>query len=133
MAGLLLTRRSAALIAVVVCLDAGWHGRRLHAFSAGIVLARERAAHSRGESFICRRVQNLALLQERQAFLDAFRRENKFSHLNAHKKAGSPAGRTPNSELSVIPSGFEPETHSLEGCCSIQLSYGTSPAIIQMN
>ena len=27
----------------------------------------------------------------------------------------------------VIPSGFEPETHSLEGCCSIQLSYGTSP------
>ena len=26
----------------------------------------------------------------------------------------------------VIPSGFEPETHSLEGCCSIQLSYGTS-------
>ncbi len=28
----------------------------------------------------------------------------------------------------VIPSGFEPETHSLEGCCSIQLSYGTSPS-----
>ena len=28
--------------------------------------------------------------------------------------------------LLVIPSGFEPETHSLEGCCSIQLSYGTS-------
>ena len=27
--------------------------------------------------------------------------------------------------LLVIPSGFEPETHSLEGCCSIQLSYGT--------
>ncbi len=25
----------------------------------------------------------------------------------------------------MIPSGFEPETHSLEGCCSIQLSYGT--------
>ena len=25
----------------------------------------------------------------------------------------------------VIRSGFEPETHSLEGCCSIQLSYGT--------
>ena len=25
----------------------------------------------------------------------------------------------------VIPSGFEPDTHSLEGCCSIQLSYGT--------
>jgi hypothetical protein len=25
----------------------------------------------------------------------------------------------------VIPSGFEPETHRLEICCSIQLSYGT--------
>ncbi len=25
----------------------------------------------------------------------------------------------------VIPLGFEPRTHSLEGCCSIQLSYGT--------
>lgn len=23
----------------------------------------------------------------------------------------------------VIPLGFEPKTHSLEGCCSIQLSY----------
>ena len=28
--------------------------------------------------------------------------------------------------LSVISSGFEPETHSLEGCCSIQLSYETN-------
>jgi len=27
--------------------------------------------------------------------------------------------------LLVIPIGFEPMTHSLEGCCSIQLSYGT--------
>ena len=25
----------------------------------------------------------------------------------------------------VIPRGLEPRTHSLEGCCSIQLSYGT--------
>lgn len=28
----------------------------------------------------------------------------------------------------VIPLGFEPKTHSLEGCCSIQLSYGTNIA-----
>ena len=28
---------------------------------------------------------------------------------------------------SVIPPGFEPGTHSLEGCCSIQLSYRTKP------
>ena len=27
----------------------------------------------------------------------------------------------------VIPAGFEPTTHSLEGCCSIQLSYETMP------
>ncbi len=27
----------------------------------------------------------------------------------------------------VIPLGFEPKAHSLEGCCSIQLSYGTIP------
>ena len=27
----------------------------------------------------------------------------------------------------VIRRGFEPRTHSLEGCCSIQLSYQTKP------
>ena len=27
----------------------------------------------------------------------------------------------------VIPIGFEPMTYRLEICCSIQLSYGTSP------
>ena len=27
----------------------------------------------------------------------------------------------------VIPLGLEPKTYSLEGCCSIQLSYGTKP------
>ncbi len=29
------------------------------------------------------------------------------------------------SDPSVIRLGFEPKTHSLEGCCSIQLSYQT--------
>ena len=30
----------------------------------------------------------------------------------------------------MIPLGFEPKTHSLEGCCSIQLSYGTDARIV---
>ena len=34
------------------------------------------------------------------------------------------AGDSPK-RIFVIPPGFEPGTHSLEGCCSIQLSYGT--------
>ena len=29
--------------------------------------------------------------------------------------------------VNVIRLGFEPKTHSLEGCCSIQLSYRTGP------
>ena len=29
--------------------------------------------------------------------------------------------------FNVIRLGFEPKTHSLEGCCSIQLSYRTEP------
>ena len=33
-----------------------------------------------------------------------------------------------NPHIHVIPLGFEPKTHSLEGCCSIQLSYGTVPS-----
>ena len=34
----------------------------------------------------------------------------------------------------VIPAGFEPTTHSLEGCCSIQLSYGTNrPEIVAIS
>ena len=32
----------------------------------------------------------------------------------------------------VIPLGFEPKTHSLEGCCSIQLSYGTKCEMSRM-
>ena len=37
----------------------------------------------------------------------------------------------PLNHVLVIPSGFEPETHSLEGCCSIQLSYGTKPLSLE--
>ena len=37
----------------------------------------------------------------------------------------------PFNHVFVIPSGFEPETHSLEGCCSIQLSYGTRPLSLE--
>src|SRR5947207_15593065 len=33
------------------------------------------------------------------------------------------SGETFQKEL-VSPAGFEPATHSLEGCCSVQLSYG---------
>ena len=31
--------------------------------------------------------------------------------------------------IKVIRLGFEPKTHSLEGCCSIQLSYRTEPKV----
>ena len=31
--------------------------------------------------------------------------------------------------LLVIQAGFEPTTHSLEGCCSIQLSYWTRKTV----
>ena len=37
-----------------------------------------------------------------------------------------------SASLFVIPRGFEPRTHSLEGCCSIQLSYGTEGANIRI-
>ena len=34
-------------------------------------------------------------------------------------------GQSSKTLVFVIPLGLEPKTHSLEGCCSIQLSYGT--------
>ena len=47
-------------------------------------------------------------------------------------RSALPAQKTPNLKVgrillvaSVIRLGFEPKTHSLEGCCSIQLSYRT--------
>ena len=35
--------------------------------------------------------------------------------------------RKSSTKIGVIRAGFEPATHSLEGCCSIQLSYQTKP------
>ena len=37
------------------------------------------------------------------------------------------ASQIPERPIFVIRLGFEPKTHSLEGCCSIQLSYRTFP------
>jgi hypothetical protein len=33
-------------------------------------------------------------------------------------------GGTESAKKPMRPAGFEPATHSLEGCCSIHLSYG---------
>lgn len=35
-----------------------------------------------------------------------------------------------NEQVLVVPAGFEPTTHRLEICCSIQLSYGTILAFL---
>ena len=42
------------------------------------------------------------------------------------RKSKSPS-QIPERAIKVIRLGFEPKTHSLEGCCSIQLSYRTDP------
>ena len=34
-------------------------------------------------------------------------------------------------KMMVYPAGIEPATHSLEGCCSVQLSYGYIIKIIR--
>ena len=49
------------------------------------------------------------------------------SKLDAVLLRQTPRPSVAASILFVIPLGFEPKTHSLEGCCSIQLSYGTIP------
>ena len=43
------------------------------------------------------------------------------------KAKASPASAGLAFALVVIRLGFEPKTHSLEGCCSIQVSYRTDP------
>ena len=51
--------------------------------------------------------------------------ESKLSTLRQKTKKRSPEDCA--LLLVVIRLGFEPKTHSLEGCCSIQLSYRTDP------
>ena len=48
-----------------------------------------------------------------------------FSKTLSHKKKRHQLIDTQLIDGVVIPLGLEPKTHSLEGCCSIQLSYGT--------
>ncbi len=47
------------------------------------------------------------------------RQKIKYTHKKSHSQI------TANGLSGVIEQGFEPWTHSLEGCCSIQLSYST--------
>ncbi len=61
-------------------------------------------------------------LARKLVFFHALAFENKFSNRRM-KKARHIRDRL--FLLSVIRAGFEPTTRSLEGCCSIQLSYRT--------
>ena len=53
------------------------------------------------------------------------KRERCLSKLNSFSFSFCTCGAACALSALVIPAGFEPTTHSLEGCCSIQLSYGT--------
>ena len=55
------------------------------------------------------------------------KRERCLSKLNSFSFSFCTCGAACALYALVIPAGFEPTTHSLEGCCSIQLSYGTRP------
>ena len=46
---------------------------------------------------------------------------------NVGKDLTKSPSRISERAIKVIRLGFEPKTHSLEGCCSIQLSYRTDP------
>jgi hypothetical protein len=48
------------------------------------------------------------------------------AYLDKKKSCFLHAGLLKSSFVGVIPGRFERPTHSLEGCCSVQLSYGTS-------
>ena len=65
------------------------------------------------------------LLTQKPFICFSFAYENEFLTRRRNKKiAQSSVARF---GLFVIRLGFEPKTHSLEGCCSIQLSYRTNP------
>ena len=49
---------------------------------------------------------------------------------NVGKDLTKSPSQLPERAISVIRLGFEPKTHSLEGCCSIQLSYRTDPCLL---
>ena len=55
------------------------------------------------------------------------REKNKSRGENVGKGQTKPPSQIPERAIKVIRLGFEPKTHSLEGCCSIQLSYRTDP------
>ena len=76
-----------------------------------------RAINDRSKSGLCWRRLHFFVprLRLRKQAFDATP-ENKKRNLNGCAFA-----------LVVIRLGFEPKTHSLEGCCSIQLSYRTDP------
>ena len=60
------------------------------------------------------------------------KRERCLSKLNSFSFSFCTCGAACALSALVIPAGFEPTTHSLEGCCSIQLSYGTIAFIIHL-
>ena len=55
-------------------------------------------------------------------------RKRAFDAPSYHKKIAQP--KVARFARFVIRLGFEPKTHSLEGCCSIQLSYRTDPCAL---
>ena len=59
------------------------------------------------------------------------KRERCLSKLNSFSFSFCTCGAACAHSALVIPAGFEPTTHRLEGCCSIQLSYGTILFVLQ--
>ena len=54
-----------------------------------------------------------------------YRYQNNCKPVNLPTCGPENLNQTVDCQLRVIPAGLEPATRSLEGCCSIQLSYGT--------